>query len=272
MIRIVSLIINLNFFVMHDYDNTSYEANGFDMESAYDQHTISDEAYEYDDEYSSEYESEYDDEYENEYDDEFDDEYHDEYEDEFSTGSALSEEEESEMAYELLAINDEQEMDEFLGRLIKRATRGIRKVARRLPFRQIKKGLRRAAKFALPKAGRLVGTYFGGPLGGRIGKRVGRFASNMFEIELEGLSPEDQEFEIAKRYVRFGSAAARNTAKNARRMNAVQATRQGFKRAARAHAPGLLKMPTSRASRLGSIAGASGRWFRKGNKIIIQGV
>ncbi|MBK6506124.1 MAG: hypothetical protein IPG02_10755 [Ignavibacteria bacterium] len=40
-------------------------------------------------------------------------------------------------------------------------------------------------------------------LGTAIGGALGSAASNMFELELEGLSQEDREFETAKAYVRL---------------------------------------------------------------------
>jgi len=66
------------------------------------------------------------------------------------------------------------------------------------------------AKKALPIAGGVAGTFFGGPLGASIGGKLGSMASNLFEMELEGLSQEDREFEAAKQFVRFASEAVKN--------------------------------------------------------------
>jgi hypothetical protein len=157
-------------------------------------------------------------------------------------------------------------MDEFLKKLIGRVAKKVKKYARR-PFGIIKKGLRKAAKYALPIAGRFVGGAFGGPLGGKIGGKIGNYASKMFEIELEGLSPEDQEFEVAKRYVRFAGAATRKSLQAARRTPGQRAVRMGFRSAARMHAPGMLK-PIRHRQHHGT-PGRSGRWIRRGNKIIL---
>jgi hypothetical protein len=118
-------------------------------------------------------------------------------------------------------------------------------------------------------------------LGGKIGGRLGKYASRLFEIELEGLSPEDQEFEIAKRFVRFSGAAAKNAIHKSRRMHPAKATRIGFKQAAKQHAPGMLKKvrrsvggaSRRRPARSGSARGvSSGRWMRKGNRIVLLGL
>lgn len=279
---------------MHDMDRTTLETNGFDYEEAFEMDDVMEAEYdeEYDDEYDDEFDDEYDDEYDDEMDDEMDDEYDDEMDDEYDDelddemgGAAFSEEEEAELAFELLSVQSQEEMDEFLGKLIKRVGRKFKKGFKRFtrnPFRFIKKGLRKVARFALPVAGRVAGSFFGGPLGGRIGRKFGRMASRFFEIELEGMSPEDQEFEIARRFVRFSGAATRHAMRNAARMNPARAARVGFKQAARRHAPGMLK-PARRRGRRGGMRqhrgskgygghSATGRWIRKGDRVMLLGV
>ena len=46
------------------------------------------------------------------------------------------------------------------------------------------------AKKALSMAGKAPGSLFGGPIGGAISGKLGFMTSNLFELELEGLSPE----------------------------------------------------------------------------------
>lgn len=245
---------------MHDLDRTTYEANGYDYED------------EFDDEMDAEYEDEFDAEYDDEFEDEFDAEYDDEYDDEFGYemgGSPFSEEEEAELALELLAVSSDEEMDEWFKSLWRKAKRGVKKYGRKA-YRYAKRGIKKAAKIGLPIAGRAIGTYFGGPLGGKVGGKLGGWASKYFEMELEGLSPEDQEFEIARRFVRFSGAATKNAMKLSNRMPAQAAVSVGFKKAARKHAPGMLK---NKAGGRGRIARGkkSGRWLRRGNKIVLFG-
>ncbi|MFC3282953.1 hypothetical protein [Litchfieldella rifensis] len=205
-------------------------------------------------------------------------EFEDEYDEEAQAAdSPLTEEEEMEFAMELLEVTSDEELEQFLGRLVKRAARGIRKVAKRgrrflrsRVGRRLVKVAKGVAKRALPMAGRAVGTAFGGPIGGAIGGGVAGAAGRALGLELEGLSPEDQEFEVARHVVRF-TAGATNAAveDNERGAPSAQALRRGVVAAAQRHAPGLL-----RGSRQGGggTTTSSGRWIRRGNRIILSGV
>src|SRR5690606_7356756 len=124
--------------------------------------------------------------------------------------------------------------------------------------------LKGAAKKALPMVGSAIGGYFGGTSGARVGSQMASNAGRIFGLELEGLSHEDQEYEVAKRFVQLAGAAAKNAAIAA---------------AARQLAPGLIRgtPPTAVAGAAGSPCpscgrGAmSGRWIRRGNRIILFG-
>jgi uncharacterized protein (DUF697 family) len=209
-----------------------------------------------------EFEGGYEDE-EEMYDDEFD------YED----VSPFDESEEMELAAELMEVADDEELEMFLGKLVKRVGRRARKFVRRRVGRNLNGVLRKVAKRALPIAGRAAGTFIGGPAGGAIGSRVARHAGKVFGLELEGLSPEDSEFETAKGFVRFAGAAARKAAAIPPTMPAAQAVKKAVVSAARSHAPGLVGIPrtsTMPPAAYGSKRG--GRWVRRGNRIILMGV
>ncbi|HMO39596.1 MAG TPA: hypothetical protein PKC76_12020 [Saprospiraceae bacterium] len=251
---------------MHDLDRTLQELE-------YDQEQ---DGFEYDNEYDQEYGQAHDEEYQDEYEytEEYDDseyEYESEYEYGDEEGNALfTEEEEMELAAELLSVGSEEELDQFIGRMFRRAGHRLRKFGRGL--KKVARGAGRVvksiAKKALPIAGRVVGGVFGGPLGSKLGATAGRAASRMFELELESLSPEDQEFEVARRVVRLAGSATKNAAKLGQQMPANRAIRQGFKTAARRHAPGLLK-PSKASS--GKVQ-RSGKWIMRDNKIIVLGL
>lgn len=212
-----------------------------------------------------EFEEEFENEFENEY--EFENEF--EFEGEVDSETGLTEAMEMELAGELLNINSDQELDMFLGKLFKKAARGVRRFARSSTGRALGGMLKKVAKRALPIAGGAIGNFLVPGVGGMVGRKLGSFAGNLFELELEGLSPEDQEFEMARAYVRFASNAAKNAVKmppNGGRASASSA----FKHAARTFAPGLLGV------RGGSLPSSSkrksGRWYRKGGNIILQGI
>lgn len=181
---------------------------------------------------------------------EFSDEWSQEYAQEADQESALygeiaspfNEMQEMELASELLEIQTEEELDQFLGKLIKRvAPQGVRNFFNSKAGSMLGGVLKQVAKRALPLAGRVVGGMFGGPIGAKIGGGVGRFASRAFGLELEGLSPEDQEFALSRAFVRFAGSAARNVQSDSKsRVQPSQAVRAGVVKAAHRFAPGLL--------------------------------
>jgi len=199
-----------------------------------------------------------------------------EFEDE--EGEFVSEEEaeaededaETELAAELLTVSNEDELDHFLGKLIRRAGRAARGILRTPAGRNLKALLRKAARRVLPVAGRAVGSYLGGARGGDIGSRLAILGGRAFGLELEGLSPEDQEFEIARRYVRMARHAARHAARHRLSGTPSQTARSAFLSAARQHAPGLIRSTLGRAS--SSRSHQSGRWVRRGRAIVLLGV
>ena len=185
--------------------------------------------------------------------------------------SVFDETEEMELAAELLSVSNEAELDQFLGDLVKRAGRVIGKVIKSPLGRALVGLLKGVARKALPIVGGAIGSAFGGPAGGAIGGQLAPMAGRLFGLELEGLSPEDQEYEVARRFVRFGGAATGNAAAAADSIDAATAAKQGVVAAANQHAPGLLR-PAATGAMPGVGGGRSGRWVRRGRKIVVLGV
>jgi hypothetical protein len=255
---------------MHDIDRTQLE---------YDQ-----EYYEFD---SGQFE--YGDEAE--FDQEFDQEFDREFDQEFDYESPFEEAEEMELAAELLTVSNEAELDQFIGKLIGRAARGFRKFAQSPTGRWLGRGLRNVAKKGLPMLGRVAGGFFGGPIGAQIGGSLASQAGRLFGLELEGLSPEDQEFNLAREFVRFGGEAARRASRSGGR-NPKRAAMGALRGAAGRFAPGLSGLMRGKGQRRPgrsaggrpslpggrqSLAGGfrrpqqMGRWVRRGNTIILVG-
>lgn len=157
-------------------------------------------------------------------------------------GEVFQETQEMELATELLNVSNEQELEQFLGGLIRRAAGAVSKFAKSSAGRALGGVLKSVAKKALPFAGRALGTFVGGPVGGIIGGKLGGWASNLFELELEGLSNEDKEFEMARAYVRFAGDAVKRASRNAAyRYNPRQVVRTALTASAKRYAPGLLR-------------------------------
>lgn len=221
-------------------------------------------------------------------------EYNQEYNQEgnFENQELSNEVMEMELATELLSVSNEAELEQFLGKLIKRAAGAVKGFANSAAGKAIGGVLKAAAKKALPFAGRALGTAFGGPIGGMIGGKLGSAASNLFELELEGLSNEDKEFELSRAYIRFANNAVRQAARDPRtRINPRMGIRNAVTLSARRFAPGLLRRRSGGRPYGGGAAISnnfnnyqdnsgfdsagfdqqnSGTWIRQGNQIIIN--
>jgi hypothetical protein len=192
-----------------------------------------------------------------------------EYYGELGDEGPFSEAEEMELAFELLGVGSEAEMDQFLGKIFSKIGRGIRNFARSSTGRALGGMLKGLAKKALPVVGGALGSLIPVPgVGTAVGTALGSAAGRMFGLELEGLSPEDQEFEVARRFVRLAGTAAANAAEASPAAPPQQVAQQAIAAAAQAHAPGLtavMRRPAHRGR------GRSGRWIRRGRTIILLG-
>lgn len=193
----------------------------------------------------------------------------------FEAETPFSEEEEMELAAQLLEVSSDQELDQFLGKLIGGGMRALGRFARSGVGRHLGGMLKGVAKKALPVVGGALGSFIPIPgVGTALGSALGSAAANLFEMELEGLSPEEQEFEVARRIVRLGGAAAAQAANMPPNLAPAAAAQQALAAAARIHAPGLLRPqgadPVHAPTPGGR--GRSGRWIRRGNRIVLMGV
>ncbi|MBX3304985.1 MAG: hypothetical protein KF751_02920 [Nitrospira sp.] len=190
-------------------------------------------------------------------------------------GEVFSEAELMEIASELLEVRDEAELDRFLGSLIKKAGSALGKIVKSPVGQAIGGILKGAAKRALPIAGAALGGWVGGPIGAKIGSGLANVAGKALGLELEALSAEDREFEGAKQFVRFAGEAVRNAAMAPPAANLQAVANAAAAAAARKFAPGLLAGGGSVgvSTPAGSFRrGGSGRWVRRGNRIILFGV
>jgi hypothetical protein len=192
---------------------------------------------------------------------------------ELTAESPLDEVAEMELAAELLEITDEAEMDQFLGKLISRAARAAGRFIGTPTVSALGGILKNTAKQVLPRAGQALGGALGGASGSALGGQLASKAASAFGLELEGLSPQDQEFEVAKQFVRFGAAAAGKAAEAQQSATPPAAARSGATAAAQQHAPGLVTSAPASAPAIASGGGGvqSGRWVRRGRKIILLG-
>jgi hypothetical protein len=188
------------------------------------------------------------------------------------SGPVFSEAEEMELAAELMEVRDEQELDRFLSDVIKGAGRALGRVVRS-PLGQAVGGmLKGVAAKALPLAGTAVGTWLGGPLGAQIGSGLSTMAGNALGLEAETWSQEDREFEGAKQFVRLAADSVKNAAEVGPGVDPRAAAQAGLARAAQTLAPGLLQSSAPLAQPWRPHGGNSGRWRRRGSRIVLYGV
>jgi|SRR5580704_3466802 hypothetical protein len=158
-------------------------------------------------------------------------------------GSPLNEAQEVELASELLGVTNEQELEQFLGGLFSKVARGVSNFAKSSAGRALGGVLKGIAKKALPVVGGALGSMVAPGIGTALGSKLGSMASGLFEFEFEALPAEQAEFEVARRYVRLASTAARQLAMARPRPGLVplKIARAAVARAARTEAPGLYR-------------------------------
>jgi hypothetical protein len=191
-----------------------------------------------------------------------------------SEGEVFGEAELMALTAELLEITNEEELNYFLGDLVKRAAGAIGKVVRSPVGQAIGGVLKSAAKKALPLAGTAVGAYFGGPLGAKIGSGLAQAAGSALGLEAEALNQEDRQYEGAKQFVRFAGDTVKNAVTAPACPDPKVAAQAAAVQAAKTLAPGLLSSaqatpPISSAQATPPSRGATGRWVRRGRHILL---
>jgi len=189
-----------------------------------------------------------------------------EFEYESLEGGEISEQEELELAMELLSVQNEYEMEQFLGKLVRGIGRGLKAVGKvALP------ALKSLAKVALPIAGRALGSFIPIPgVGTMIGGAIGRAAANALELELAGMDPGQADIEKARRIVRTLRSAINELAATLGSGPPETVVRSALASAVRRHIPGANVSAISAFAPAAAATAAGGRWWRRGNTIVID--
>jgi hypothetical protein len=181
------------------------------------------------------------------------------------------------MAADLLSVSNEAELEHFLGDLLGKVAGAVGGIIKG-PIGQTLGGLLKGvAKTALPIAGAALGNLVAPGIGGVIGGKLASAAGSAFGLELEGLTSEDSEFELAKQFVRLAADAAKNTVGVTQPGDPMAVAQPALTQAMQRYAPGLMN-ETGYWGGYGGYGGygggyqQSGRWVRRGNQIILYGV
>jgi hypothetical protein len=208
----------------------------------------------------------------------------------------LSEEMEVELAMELLGVSNEEELEQFLGKMFRGIGRGLKKVGS-LVLKPLGGALKGLAKTALPFIGGALGSFIPIPgVGTALGTALGSVVSKALEMEFNELERDEAEFEMARRFVRMAATATQQALANGANGDPRLAVRDALINAARTYVPGLnaaeLEMEmemafgesefhemesgeTERESSYGGTYGGegrpvSGRWMRRGRRIVLM--
>jgi uncharacterized protein (DUF697 family) len=171
--------------------------------------------------------------------------------------SPLTEDQEVELASELMDVGSDAELEQFLGSIISGIARDAGRFLKSPAGHALSGILTGVAKKALPMVGGALGSVVAPGIGTAVGSQLGSIASNLFEMELGPMPEEEAEFEVSRRLVQLMAAAA---------YQAVQAPPQpgvspkaaawdAVLRAARQYAPGMYQQLTQRPGRGGTGVG-----------------
>ena len=208
----------------------------------------------------------------------------------------LNETEEIALVNELLEIQDEEELDQFLGKIFKGVAKKVGGFIKSPVGKALGGALKGVAKTALPMVGSALGSMVLPGVGTALGGKLGSMASNLFEVDTEAMEADEAQFEIARRYVRLAATAAKTAATAPRQAPTKAVVRKAIISGARKNAPGLVKVvrkyagpapsgpsrggyaPAAGAGYGGGTSGysggrpRSGRWVRRGRRIVLFGV
>lgn len=203
------------------------------------------------------------------------------YETLFESGQEFVQEiPEGELVYELMHIQSEEELDQFLGDLLKSVRSGA-KALYHSPLgqklkRQAIEGLKDMGRKALPGLGRTVGSHFFGPQGAKIGGQLGKMAAKGLGLEFEGATALERRTEGSRRFVRTARNAARRIAAQiqSRQPLTEKNVHQIIIQEGRRWFPDLPVLPNRVTNQEAGTFPAqnSGRWYRQGDRIILEGI
>ena len=150
------------------------------------------------------------------------------------------------LAAELLESDTESEFEAGIRTLIRRAGASVGHLVDAPTGAALTRLLRRAARMSMPGLPSLPRRMAGIDHGAALAAAPKLPSGAFFGLALEGLSPEDQEFEAAKAFVMFAGDAARNAALSPLRLPAASIARVAADKAAQRHAPGWLRLAARR--------------------------
>lgn len=176
----------------------------------------------------------------------------------------FDESQELEWASRLLEAPNEQQLDRSLHDMIREAGTAAGAALQPTDQQAIAGALKRAVHEVLPAS-----THHGAPMqsstGAQLGSGLSSMAGQVLGLELEGLSPEDREFEAVRQFVRFAGQTVQNAVEAAPGIDPHHNAHRAAADAAQIYAPGLFtESPQAPGNR--------GRWVACHDRIILFGL
>lgn len=188
----------------------------------------------------------------------------------------FNENEELALAHEFLSVSNEQELDYFLGNLLRRAWGGIKRFAASPQGQKIgslvKSNLKSTARNLIPQVGAQVGNYIGGNQGGAMGQSLGNWVNNRFLKETDFEDYEDNEscsckkpaLKTARKFVRYAGHVAKKASTAPKNVSPVKVVKVAVKTANR-------KIAAVRPVKKVHGSQQRGSWVKRGNRIVLLG-
>lgn len=183
-------------------------------------------------------------------------------------GSAISEEEQMEMAAELMELESEEEFESYVGDLISRGAQAVGKLIKTPTGQQLVTVLKDTAKQLLPVVGEKVAERIN-PALGPAGRALGTAGANALEAE-----DDEREWEVANVFVKIACDAASRAADAPPSADPYEVAHHAVVEAARRHAPHIVaQLGNGRRhwSERHHRGHHTGRWVRHGRTIMILG-
>lgn len=173
-----------------------------------------------------------------------------------------SSEYELEFGTDLLEISNERELGNFFADVVMKVSGKGSQILRSPLGRKLVDTLKYAARPVLPIRSNATSGPAINALGVTTVNDLELKAAKIFGLELEGLSPEDKEFEVAQQFIRFAMDTIKRATESEIPGDPQRTVENALAQAARQHAPGLLAHGTQDLP-------SNGRWVRKGSHIIV---
>jgi hypothetical protein len=195
------------------------------------------------------------------------------------------EQEELELALELLSVQNDRELEQFLGDMVRGVGKGIQAAgsfAMKNVVPVLAPALKQVAKATLPIAGGALGSLIPVPgVGTALGSALGSVVANALETETAGLAPGEADLERARRFVAIARTAIRDAAKALGSAPPAVVANTALTNAVMQHVPAagpavaaLASRPQASSATLSAASppAQSGTWQRHGDHIVVQGL